>query len=460
MLAPHLFLLLESDQPLAPSIRFRLDGIDAVSLGRTEGQTVSSDREENGTQLEIGVPDLRMSASHAVLRKGPDAWSVEDAQSKNGTLINGRLESRATLADGDLIELGHTFFLFREALATLPAEPSVLRSDELQAPVGLLTLLPSLASELKKLQAIAVSAVPVILQGETGTGKEILASAVHRLSQRSGPFLPINCGGLPENLLESELFGSRKGAFTGAEKDRPGLVRSADHGTLFLDEIGELSASAQAALLRVLQDGEILPVGATQPIRVDIRILAATNRDLDELVSRDRFRDDLVARISGFSLWLPPLRERREDLGVLIAALLQRPLDERASKISLSCDAARALLLYDWPLNIRELEKCLASAVVLSGMARIELDHLPVRVRAGPTSSGAAVKKSGAAVDTRSNKQQSLRETDRRRREELLGLLREHRGNISAVARALGKARIQVQRWIKRYRIDRRAPRN
>jgi transcriptional regulator with GAF, ATPase, and Fis domain len=293
----------------------------------------------------------------------------------------------------------------------------------------------------------------VVLQGETGTGKEIVASAVHRLSHRSGTFLPVNCGGIPETLIESELFGSRKGAFSGADKDRPGLVRSADHGTLFLDEIGELSPSAQASLLRVLQDGEILPIGATQPIRVDVRVLAATNRDLDELVARDKFREDLLARISGFMVWLPPLRERREDLGILIGALLQRQVDDRVSKISFSCDAARALLLYDWPLNVRELEKCLAASVVLSGMGRIELEHLPVRIRTPPS-------KSGSAPTTRSNKQESLRETDRRRREELLALLREHRGNVSAVARALGKARIQVQRWIKRYRIDRRTPRS
>src|SRR6266852_9046673 len=158
---------------------------------------------------------------------------------------------------------------------------------------------------MRKLEAIAASTVSVVLQGESGTGKEVAATAMHRLSGRVGPFLPVNCGGLPETLIESELFGSRKGAFSGADKDRPGLVRSADGGTLFLDEIGELSPSAQVALLRVLNDGEILPIGATKPIRVDVRVVAATNRDLENLVSRGQFRADLLARISGLVAWLP-----------------------------------------------------------------------------------------------------------------------------------------------------------
>src|SRR6266852_6634237 len=187
---------------------------------------------------------------------------------------------------------------------------------------------------MRKLEAVAASTVSVVLQGESGTGKEVAATAMHRLSGRVGPFLPVNCGGLPETLIESELFGSRKGAFSGADKDRPGLFRSADGGTLFLDEIGELPASAQSALLRVLQDGEILPIGATQPIRVDVRFLAATNRNLDAQVARGLFRADLLARISGFAVWLPPLRERREDMGILIAALLNRQLGDRAAEIS------------------------------------------------------------------------------------------------------------------------------
>ncbi len=451
---PHLFLVFQSDQPLAPSVRLSLEGVETVELGRS-AQFVAGRDGPGGGRLVIGLSDAWVSTSHAVLRYSSPSWTIEDAQSKNGTLINGRLEGRAVLADGDLIELGHSFFLFRQALGTSTDEPAILKSGEIQSQApGLSTLVPCLASEMRKLEAIAASTVSVVLQGESGTGKEVAATAMHRLSGRVGPFLPVNCGGLPETLIESELFGSRKGAFSGADKDRPGLVRSADRGTLFLDEIAELPASAQAALLRVLQDGEILPIGATQPSRVDVRFVAASNRDLEALVARGLFRADLLARISGFVVWLPPLRDRREDLGILIAALLKRQLADRAGEISFSCDAARALLLYPWPLNVRELEKWLATSVVLSGGHRIELEHLPVRVDARQE---APRPTANAGTDTvvRAHEQ----EGELRKREELLTLLRDHRGNVSAVARALGKARPQVQRWIKRYRIDRNGSR-
>ncbi len=448
---PHLFLVFESDRPLAPSVRFCLEGVDTVELGRA-GEFAARRDGPGGHRLIIGLPDPWVSTSHAVLRYVAPSWLIEDTKSKNGTLINGQLQRRAELADGDLIELGHSFLLFREALATSTDEPALLRSSEIRSSApGLTTLVPSLAAELRKLVAIAASTVSVVLQGESGTGKEVAATAMHRLSGRPGPFLPVNCGGLPETLIESELFGSRKGAFSGADKDRPGLVRSADRGTLFLDEIAELSASAQAALLRLLQDGEILPIGATRPIRVDVRFAVATNRDLDALVARGLFRKDLLARIAGFMLWMPPVRERREDLGILIGALLKRQLADQAGAISFSCDAARALLLYHWPLNIRELEKWLAASTVLSGGHRIELEHLPGRVNGRPQVSEAVSPKPGPDNLLVAKKQ----ECELRKREELVALLREHGGNISAVARVLGKARPQVQRWMKRYRIDR-----
>ncbi len=450
-LLPHLFLECESDHPLSPSVRFSLEGVDSVEIGRT-GELVVGRDGPSGQRLIIGLPDAWVSTSHAILRSTPTGWVIEDEKSKNGTLINGRLERHRPLADGDLIEVGHSFFFFREGLATSVGDPPLLRSSEVgEAALGMATLVPSFAVELKKLEAIAASPVSVVLQGETGVGKEVVALAMHRLSGRLGAFLPVNCGGLPESLVESELFGSRKGAFSGADKDRPGLVRSADGGTLFLDEIGELSPSAQTALLRVLNDGEILPIGATKPIRVDVRVVAATNRDLETLVSRGQFREDLLARISGFVVWLPPVRHRREDLGILIGTLLKRQLADRAGEVSFSCDAMRALLLYNWPLNVREIEKWLAASVVLSGGQRIELHHLPVRVSTGQEVPGA----SASTPSSEPSAQASEHGSALRKREELVGLLQTYRGNVSAVARALGKARPQVQRWLKRYGIDR-----
>jgi transcriptional regulator with GAF, ATPase, and Fis domain len=296
-------------------------------------------------------------------------------------------------------------------------------------------------------EQVARSALPVVFSGESGTGKEILARAVHTLSGRSGAFVAVNCGALPETLVETELFGYRKGAFSGANEDRPGLVRSADQGTLFLDEIGDLPLPSQAAFLRVLQEREVLPVGGTRPIAVDVRLIAATHRDLDALVAEDRFRQDLFARISGLKVTLPPLRERREDLGLLIEALLARtgaPPDHGV----FDALAARALFRYDWPLNIRELERALAQAVVLAGDAPIGCEHLPDAVADALAPPSADDEPLEPEAEAASGDEES------RLREELTRLLREHRGNISAVARAKGKARMQIQRWCKRFRLD------
>jgi DNA-binding NtrC family response regulator len=265
---------------------------------------------------------------------------------------------------------------------------------------------------------------------------------VHQRSGRGGAFVAVNCGALPENLIMSELFGSRRGAFSGAVDDRPGLVRAADGGTLFLDEVAELPLSAQASLLRVLQEGEVLAIGATRPLPVDVRVVAATHRDLVRMVAQRQFRDDLLARLSGFVVRLPSLRKRREDLGLLLAQLLGRACGERVPQ--LSNEAARALLLYGWPLNVRELDQTLRAAVVLAE-ERIELAHLPAPIRAVLRASVAA-----AAVEAPVRPARAPKIAQ----EELAELLRRHGGNISAVARELERDRVQVRRWIKHYGLD------
>jgi transcriptional regulator with GAF, ATPase, and Fis domain len=318
----------------------------------------------------------------------------------------------------------------------------------------LVTLVPLLADELERVEAIAPSSVSVVIRGETGTGKEVAASAIHRLSRRPGPFVAVNCAALPRTLVESELFGYRKGAFSGATEDRPGLIRSADRGTLFLDEIGDLPPTAQSVLLRVLQEGEILPIGETRPIKIDIRLLVATHRDLDALVADNQFRADLLARVSGLTLWLPPLRKRREDLGILVGTLVRRHAPARADQIAFSCDAARALLLYDWPLNVRELEKCLMAALVLAKDRPIQLLHFPSSLQSAPERPPAAHSAPAKTPPREGQAPPELSDRERQQREQILGLLQQHDGNITAVARALGKARNQIQRWIKRYRIN------
>jgi transcriptional regulator with GAF, ATPase, and Fis domain len=248
---------------------------------------------------------------------------------------------------------------------------------------------------------------------------------------------------LPDNLVESELFGYRKGAFSGADEDRIGLVRASSGGTLFLDEVGDLPVSAQTALLRVLQEKEVVPLGETRAFRVDLRLITATHRDLESMAADGRFRTDLLSRLTGFSITLPPLRQRREDLGLLIAALLRRLARDRANRVVFSRPAARALVAYQWPMNVRELERALEVALVLAGDGPVELEHLPEQLRAPRAAAEPAPATSGAVQQDR--------------REHLSHLLREHAGNVSAVARLLGKTRAQIHRWIKRYQLDPRS---
>ncbi len=235
---------------------------------------------------------------------------------------------------------------------------------------------------LKLAEQIAPTDSTVLIQGESGTGKEVVARYLHNLSVRAdGPFLSINCGALPENLLESELFGHVKGSFTGAVRDKQGLFAAARGGTFFLDEVGEMPPSLQIKLLRVLQEREVIPVGATEAIPVDVRIIAATNRDLEEEVRRGNFRSDLFYRLNVIALHLPQLRERRDDLLLLIEWFLQRvAADSEEEPKALSADALDAMLVYDWPGNVRELENALEHAVVLTRGNLIEPSALPERI--------------------------------------------------------------------------------
>jgi transcriptional regulator of acetoin/glycerol metabolism len=443
---PVLLLLLECDRPLASSSRHLLADLDQVTLGRGDARRAA----RTGRTLALEVPDARMSQAHARMVRAGNRWAIEDAGSKNGVILQSARHERVTLDDGDVFELGHTFFLFCDppraaqvrSLIPLPADCD---ASALQpAAPGLDSFAPALLRSTRELAQVATTPVSILIQGETGTGKELLARAARVLAGRSGPFVAVNCGALPETLVESELFGYRKGAFSGAAQDRAGLVRSAERGTLFLDEIGDLSPPSQAALLRVLQEREVTPLGASQPIPVDVQLVAATHHDLHEMIGRDKFRRDLYGRIAGFTVRLPALRNRREDLGLLIASLLRRvvPADVVA-EVRFHIEAFRALLAHDWPLNVRELEACLGIAAALAGHGLIRTEHLPESVRGG-----------GEEQETGEPPPAPLSAEDAARRDELIELLREHHGNISAVARAAGKARVQIHRWLKRYRLD------
>ena len=258
-----------------------------------------------------------------------------------------------------------------------------LRLERLNRRSGLITDDPAMKKLMATLDRVAGSDLPVLVEGESGTGKELVARAVHDRSPRMGQaFVPLNCAAVPETLLESELFGHEKGAFTGATQAKPGLFEIAHRGTLFLDEIGEIAPSLQAKLLRAVELGEIKRVGGTRPLRFDVRIVAATNRDLSKLVREASFREDLYFRLNGVTLKLPPLRERPKDIPLLAAHFLA---SASAGRKQLAPTAIRKLESYSWPGNVRELQMILKRAAVLSRSDVLEPEDLPLDAAARPS---------------------------------------------------------------------------
>ena len=450
---PHLFVAFRADAPLESPSRHLLAGLNRVAIGRGERPAWQRD----GRELDLFLPDSRASTTHALIRRVLHRWVLEDRGSRNGTLLNGKPIERSGLSSGDVIEIGRTFLIYRE-LAPADSGPDDAAGP---MPLGLQTLSGPLAAEFDRLRRAARSVEPVLALGETGTGKELIARAVHEASGRTGPFVAVNCGALPEAMVEAELFGHKRGAFSGALASRAGLVREADGGTLFLDEIGDLRLSSQAALLRVLQECEVLPVGEDRPVPVNLRVVSATNRNLEALVEAGAFRADLLARLRGFVVRLPALRERREDLGIILAEVLRGRLGPCACNAGFSSATARALFLHGWPHNIRELDRVVGAALSLAGDGPIRLEHLPEAIAqaASPGATGAEIALMPAEIlttDSRASEQDVSEPSSLKahKREQLIRLLTKHEGNVAAVARELRKGRTQILRWLKRYSID------
>jgi DNA-binding NtrC family response regulator len=290
---------------------------------------------------------------------------------------------------------------------------------------------------------VAPTETTVLITGETGTGKELLARAVHDLSERAGgPFIPVNCAALAEGVLESELFGHVRGAFTGAVTDRKGLFAAAAGGTIFLDEVGDVSLSLQQRLLRVLQEREVTPVGAVRPESVDVRVVAATHRELAEEMEMGRFRQDLYYRLNVFRIDVPPLRERAPDIPLLVEAALTR-LRERSTSPSVATFsplAMRLLRAYPWPGNVRELFSVVESAVIRAGSTRIEAQHLPPQIR-DPERRG---QEPGLEERYRASDPESEREA-------ILAALDEAGGSRSRAAELLGMSRTTLWRRMKEF---------
>ena len=294
---------------------------------------------------------------------------------------------------------------------------------------------------LRLAETVAPTESTVLIQGESGTGKEVIARYIHQLSARTeGSFQSINCGALPESLLESELFGHVKGSFTGAVKDKQGLFASAAGGTFFLDEIGETTPATQVKLLRVLQHREVIPVGATESMPIDTRLIAATNRDLEEMMRRATFRQDLYYRLNVISLHLPPLRERTDDIPLLVESFLQRLSASRGGEEKeLSDAAAEAIAAYPWPGNVRELENALERAWIMTPGPRIDLDALPERVLAPATS---------RLVDDRAAPNPTLEAIERAY---ILWVLNAENGNKTRAAESLGIDPSTLHRKLSRF---------
>ncbi|HEX4512911.1 MAG TPA: sigma 54-interacting transcriptional regulator, partial [Polyangiaceae bacterium] len=405
---PGLVVVMECDRPSAGAF------VAPIGAGLRVGRGAERELREG----RIDLPDSHLSRDHFDVAREGARFRVTDRGSRNHTLVTEKPIASEVIEPGTLFRAGHTFFTCLTDVA-----PCLGAGERAAWPF--LTTNADFARDLGKLERIAQSPLPVLLLGETGTGKEVLAQALHARSKRRGAFVPVNCGALPKDLAPSLLFGHRRGAFSGATTSELGFIRTADGGTLFLDEIGDLPPDAQSTLLRVLQEREVTPVGEFHGVPVDVRIVSATHKPLADHVRSGEFRADLFARLRGFSFTLPPLRARPFDVGELIGRIAP-------ASMTFKPDAAYALLRHEFPLNVRELKQAIDVAAVLADGAVRSAD-LPETI-ASPESP-------------------NLDEEDSALRDELVRRLAETDRNVSQIARDMNKARQQIQRWIKRFGI-------
>jgi len=331
----------------------------------------------------------------------------------------------------------------REAAVAAPPRPRPEAPTPFPAIIG---SSPAMLPVFEMILKVADTNSTVLIQGSSGTGKELVAMAIHQHSSRSsGPFIPVHCGALPETLLESELFGHEKGSFTGAIARKEGVFKLADRGTLFLDEVSEMSVPLQVKLLRVLETGSFRRVGGVEDIRVNVRVVAATNRDLKDLVDRNFFRLDLYYRLNVFPIVLPPLKDRAGDIPVLAQHFLEKLRKAGSPAATLSDEALKLLCVYRWPGNVRELENIIERAVILSSGEEVRPEHLPLELR--PPEQQPLVAPGAADLTFREAKS----EFEKRYLE---GLLTKHGGSVAAAAQAAGMSRAHFYELIKKYDID------
>ena len=442
-------LVVDDDREAAQLLRevFERDGLSVESAtSAAEGLKILARQ----GPFDAVLTDLRMPGA-----SGLDLLRVVREQSPDTIVLMLTAFGDATAA-GEAIRAGaHDFIskpydvselrrtvaqaLERRDLARGAARPDPAARDREDELVG---HSPGIIAVMKTVARVAASRASVLILGETGTGKELVARTIHAFSDRAANrFVGVNCAALAEGVLESELFGHVRGAFTGAVSSRPGVIREADGGTLFLDEIGDITAGAQTRLLRVLQEQEVVPVGSETPVRVDVRIVAATHQELPALVKSGRFREDLFYRLNVVTIALPALRERKQDIPLLFDRFLGR-LASRHGRGPLAVDpaAVELLLRYDWPGNVRELQNVLERAVVLAAQDVIGPEHLPPELRLAGGSPRESPATAGSLVP--------LAELER---EHVLGVLSAVGGNRERAAGILGISRRTLTRMLQRW---------
>jgi len=389
----------------------------------------------------LALTDTEVSRHHATIELVDGGWWIADRGSRNGTFVDGRRVERAPLADGTVVRVGRTLLIHVAAELRADERLPAPRRDSRLVGDGI----PALRVQAE-IDLVAGHALPVLVLGETGVGKELVAGEIHRRSGRRGAFIPVNCAAIAPELAESELFGHVSGAFTGASRASAGLFVAADGGTLFLDEVGELPAALQAKLLRALASGEVRPVGSSAAQTVDVRVIAATLRDLDAAVREERFRADLFNRLAGWRVHMPPLRARRDDVIAIASTFVARH-----PGLALTADAAEALVLHDFPGNVRELERVIAAAAVraLAAGSTLDLVHLPPELAARLADRPAAPAEAPRSAPLIAPPPDTVPTRD-----ELCATIERMAGNMARVAEHYGKDRQQIYRWAKRYGID------
>jgi transcriptional regulator of acetoin/glycerol metabolism len=384
-----------------------------------------------------------VSRRHASLHRNEPLHElvIRDLGSRNGIRVNGRPVTAARLSAGDVLRLGGWVGVATSAPGTFrEVAPGLLGGALLQT--ALAPLLQAAASDL-----------PIVLEGETGTGKEVVTRSVHRWSGRPGPLVAVNCAALPEGLAEAELFGYRRGAFTGADRPSPGFFRSAEGGTVLLDEVSDLPLPLQAKLLRVLEQREVQPLGETRPVPVDVRVVVAGQQSLTEAVRQGRFRADLLGRLDGVSVRLPPLRKRREDVPALFSHFLREQSQGHAPAVE--GDLIERLCTHDWPFNVRELVLLVRRLLVVhAGASTLRAEHLPERMSeaapaalldelSAPTPAAAELGRARTAAPTEPVELPAL-----------LAALRASGGNVARASALLGITRQRAYRLMEGHAVD------